>query len=114
MGVGHLTQTVFIYHYPFEEDDNLLKLALAPYGKVLEIRHQHYAGFNSVCTGTWLDKMVREHPIRQNLDVGGSRVEVWYLGQLECDICARSHVSRDCPAHGKYRKCHEPGHTART
>jgi len=105
---------VFVYHYPFEEDDNRLKLALGPCGKVLEIRHQHYAGFNSVCTGTRLLKMVREHPIRRNLHVGGYRVKAWYVRQpLECDICSRGHISKDCPVRDKCRKCLEPGHMAR-
>ena len=114
LGVGPLARTVYIYHYPFEEDDNRLKLALGAFGKVLDIRHQHYAGFNSVCTGTRLVKMEREHPIRRNLDVGGYRVKVWYIGQpLECDICSRGHISRDCPVRDKCRKCLEPGHMAR-
>ena len=64
LGVGPQARTVFIYHYPFKEDDDRLKLALGHFGKVLEICHQHYAGFNSVCTGTWLVKMVVEHLIR--------------------------------------------------
>ena len=114
LGVGPQARTVFVYHYPFEEDDNCLKLALGPFGKVLEVCHQHHVGFNSVCTGTRLVKMVREHPIRRNLDVGGYCVKVWYVGQpLECDICSRGHISRDCPVRDKCRKCLEPGHVAR-
>ncbi|XP_044170619.1 uncharacterized protein LOC122954644 [Acropora millepora] len=58
--------------------------------------------------------MEREHPIRRNLDVGGYRVKVWYVGQpLECDICSKGHISRDCPVRDKCRKCLEPGHMAR-
>ena len=114
LGVGPQARTVFVYHYPFEEDDNRLKLALGPFGKVLDVRHQHYVCFNSVCTGTRLVKMVREHPIRRNLDVGGYRVKVWYVGEpLECDICSRGHISRDCPVRDKCRKCPELGHMAR-
>ena len=108
LGVGPQARTVYVYHYPFEEDDNQLKLALGAFGKVLEIRHQHYAGFNSVCTGTRLVKMARELPIR-NLDIGGYRVKVWYIRQrLEYDICSRGHISKDCPVRDKYRKCLEP------
>ena len=114
LGVGPQARTVFVYHYPFEEDDNRLKLALGPFGKVLDVRRQHYVGFNSVCTGTRLVKMVREHPIRRNLDVGGYRVKVWYIGQpLECDICSRGHISKDCPVRDKCRKCLVLGHMAR-
>ena len=81
MGVGPQARTVFVYHYPYEEDDDRLKLALGAFGKVLDVHHQHHVGFNSVCTGTRLVKMVRELPIRRNLDVGGYRVKVWYVGQ---------------------------------
>ena len=114
MGVGPQARTVFVYHYPYEEDDDRLKLALGAFGKVLDVHHQHHVGFNSVCTGTRLVKMVRELPIRRNLDVGGYRVKVWYVGQpLECDICSKGHISRDCPVRDKCRKCLEPGHMAR-
>ena len=41
LGVGPQARTVFVYHYPFEEDDNRLKLALGPFGKVLEVRSFH-------------------------------------------------------------------------
>ena len=46
--------------------------------------------------------------------VDGYRVKIWYVGQpLECDICSRGHISRDCPMRGKCRHCGEPGHLAR-
>ena len=46
--------------------------------------------------------------------VGGYRVKVWYVGQLlECDICSRGHISRDCPMRGKCRHCGKPRHLAR-
>lgn len=41
LGVGPQARPVFVYHYPFEEDDNRLKLALGPFGKVLEVRSFH-------------------------------------------------------------------------
>ena len=46
--------------------------------------------------------------------VGGYRVKVWYVGQpLECDICSRGDISRDCPMRGKCRHCGKPRHLAR-
>ena len=32
LGVGPQARTVYVYHYPFEEDDNQLKLALGAFG----------------------------------------------------------------------------------
>ena len=114
ISVGPQARLVYIYHYPYEEDDNRLKLALGAFGKVFEVRHQSHVGFNSISTGTRLVRMVRERPIRRNLNVGGYRVKVWYVGQpLECDICAGPHVSKDCPVRGKCRNCRQPGHKAR-
>ena len=114
ISLGLQARMVYIYHYPYEEDDNRLKVALGAFGKVLEVRHQSHVGFNSVSTGTRLIKMVRERPIRRNLTVGGYRVKAWYVGQpLECDICSGPHVSKDCPVRGKCRNCRQPGHKAR-
>ena len=114
LGAGSRAQQVLVYHYPYEEDDESLKSVLEDFGKVLGIRHQHYVGHNAVSTGTRIVQMIRDRPIRRNLMVDGYRVKVWYVGQpLECDICARGHISRDCPMRGKCRHCGEPGHLAR-
>jgi len=114
LGAGSRAQQVLVYHYPYEEDDESLKSVLEDFGKVLGIRHQHYVGHNAVSTGTRIVQMIRDRPIRRNLTVDGYRVKVWYVGQpLECDICAKGHVSRDCPMRGKCRHCGEPGHLAR-
>ena len=114
LGAGSRAQQVLVYHYPYEEDDESLKSVLEDFGKVLGIRHQHYVGHNAVSTGTRIVQMIRDRPIRRNLMVDGYRVKIWYVGQpLECDICSRGHISRDCPMRGKCRHCGEPGHLAR-
>lgn len=114
LGMGRQARTVLIYHYPYEENDDRLKLALGSFVKVLEVRHQHYPGFNHVCTCTRLVKMVPDRLIRRNLDVVGYRVKVWYPRQpLEGDICAQSHISKDCPLRDKCRRCKQSGHVAR-
>ena len=111
LGAGSRAQQVLVYHYPYAEDDESLKSVLEDFGKVLGIRHQHYAGQNAVLTGTLIVQMIRDRPIRRNLMVDGYRVKVWYVGQpLESDICSRGHISRDCPMRGKWRHCGEPGH----
>ena len=79
--VGTQAQQVLIYHYPFEADDAHLKLSVNVFSKVIEIHHQHYAGFNSVCTGTRIVRMDREKSIPQNISVNGHRVKAWYVGR---------------------------------
>ena len=112
---GTQAQQVLIYHYPFEADDTQLRLSLSAFGKVLEVRHQHYVGFNSVCTGTRIVRMDRENAIPRNISVNGHRVKTWYVGQpLECDICrGGGHIAQNCPERGRCRNCRELGHLAR-
>lgn len=112
---GTQAQQVLIYHYPFEADDDQLKLSLGAFGRVIEVRHQHYAGFNAVCTGTRIVRMDRENPIPRNIFVNGHRVKAWYVGQpLECDICrGGGHIAQNCPERGRCRNCRELGHLAR-
>ena len=112
-GAGSQAQQVLVYHYPYAEDDDSLKSVLEDFGKVLGIRHQHYASHNAVSTGTCIVQMIRDQIIRRNLMVDGYCVKVWYVGQpLECDNCSRGHISRDCPMRGKCRHCGELGHLA--
>ena len=113
-GAGSRAPQVLVYHYPYAEDDESLKSVLEDFGKVLGILHQHYASHNAVSTGTRIVQMIRDRIIRRNLMVDGYCVKVWYVGQpLECDICSRGHISRDCPMRGKCRHCGEPGHLVR-
>ena len=58
--------------------------------------------------------MVRTARIPQTLDVEDCMCKVWYKGQpVECDICGKGHVAKDCPDKGKCCRCHQPGHMAR-
>ncbi|XP_044173945.1 putative uncharacterized protein DDB_G0277255 [Acropora millepora] len=114
VGGGPKVQNVLIHHYPFEEDNHRLWIALSSFGEVRDIQYQHYPDLCSISTGTRVVKMVRNSPIPRSLDVGGYMCKTWYVGQpVECDICQGGHVSKNCPLKGKCRRCLESGHMAR-
>ena len=114
VGGGPKVLNVLIHHYPFEEDNHRLWLALSSFGEVRDIRYEHYPDLCSISTGTRVVKMVRNSPIPRSLDVGGYMCKTWYVGQpVECDICQGGHVSKNCPFKGKCRRCLESGHMAR-
>ena len=114
VGGGPKVQNVLIHHYPFEEDNHRLWIALSSFGEVRDIQYQHYPDLCSISTGTRVVKMVRNSPIPRSLDVGGYVCKTWYVGQpVECDICQGGHVSKNCPLKGKCRRCLESGHMAR-
>ena len=114
LGVGPQVQNVMLYHYPYEESDDKLKLFLKSFGDVRDIKYQHYVGLSPVSTGTRIVTMLRHSNIPRNLNIAGHRCKVWYVGQpVECDICRGGHISKDCPMRGKCRKCQEQGHMAR-
>ena len=105
---GPSAQNILIYHFPYEEDDSRLKTFLSPFGKILNIRYQHFPGMPEVSTGTRIVRMVRDKAIPRNLNIGNIRVKCWYVGQpIECDICRGAHVAKDCPIRGKCRNCRQ-------
>ena len=105
---------MLIYHFPYEEDNAGLKTFLSPFGKILNIRYQHYPGAPAVSTGTQILQMVREKAIPCNLNIGNIRVKFWYVGQpVECDICRGAHMAKDCPVRGKCRNCCQEGDMAK-
>ena len=102
VGGGPKVQNVLIHHYPFEEDNHRLWIALSSFGEVRDIQYQHYPDLCSISTGTRVVKMVGNSPIPRSLDVGGYMCKTWYVGQpVECDICQGGHVSKNCPLKGK-------------
>ena len=95
VGGGPKIQNVLIHHYPFEEDNHRLWIALS---KVRDIQYQHYPDLCSISTGSRVVKMVRNSPIPRSLDVGGYMCKTSYVGQpVDCDNCQDGHVSKDCP-----------------
>ena len=44
--------SVYVHYVPVEAADPGIRLALAPFGSIHEITHQHFAGFKNIATGT--------------------------------------------------------------
>ena len=113
LGSGPRGENVLVFHYPYEEDVEILKDVMKRFGMVVTVRYQSYPSVD-VHTGTRLVRMIRNGPIPRFLDVGGYLCKVWYRGQpIVCDICGGGHVSRNCPLKGKCRVCNQEGHYAR-
>ena len=113
LGGGPRGENVLVFHFPYEEDVEILKNAMKCFGTVVGVRYQSYPSVD-VHTGTRLVRMIRNGPIPRFLDVGGYLCKVWYRGQpIVCDICGGGHVSRNCPLKGKCRTCNQEGHYAR-
>ena len=113
LGGGPRGENVLVFHFPYEENVEILKSAMKCFGTVVGVRYQSYPSVD-VHTGTRLVGMIRNGPIPRFLDVGGYLCKVWYRGQpIVCDICGGGHVSRNCPLKGKCRTCNQEGHYAR-
>ena len=113
LGGGPSGENVLVFHFPYEEDVEILKDAMKRFGMVVGVRYQSYPSVD-VHNGTRLVHMIRNGPIPRFLDVGGYLCKVWYRGQpIVYDICGGRHVSHNCPLKGKCRVCNQEGHYAR-
>ena len=87
LGGGPSGENVLVFHFPYDEDVEILKDAMKRFGTVVGVRYQSYPSVD-VHTGTRLVRMIRNGPIPRFLDVGGYLCKVWYRGQpIVYDIC---------------------------
>ena len=104
--------SVYVYYLPVDARDVGIRLALANYGTVHEITHQHFAGFNKI-TRTRIVHMSLDQHIPFQCNIQGYPCRVWYSGQpLKCTICKGAHKAADCPEKNKCKGCHQAGHFA--
>ena len=90
-GGGPRPCRVWVYNYPYEGDDNLLKEALDNDGKVETINYRHWMKHKLISDGVRVVSMTRIEPIPQNITVGSYHLKVSYPGQAQqCDICEES------------------------
>ena len=112
-GGGPRGENVFVFHLPYELDNEAVKVALQRFGLVHSVRHQHHPD-TSIHTRMRTVHMIRGASIPRHVYVDGWSAKVWYRGQpVECDISGQAHVSCVCPLRGKCRFCKEEGHFAR-
>lgn len=106
--------SVYVHYLPPEAGDVGIRLALAPFGKVVNITNQHFSGFKQIATGTRIVRMSLEHHIPFQCNIQGYPCRVWYAGQpLKCTICKGAHKAADCPDKNKCKRCHQVGHFAK-
>ena len=82
---GPIGENVLAFHFPYEEDVEILKDAMKSFGTVVGVRYQSYPSVD-IHNGTRLVRMIRNGPIPRFLDVGGYLCKVWYCGQPSCAI----------------------------
>lgn len=105
---------VYVHYLPVEAGDAGIRLALSPFGKVLGINHQRFAGFRDIATGSRIVRMSLQQHIPFQCNIQGYPCRVWYSGQpLKCTICSGVHKAADCPDRNKCKRCHQAGHFAR-
>ena len=106
--------SIYVHYLPMEAGDIGIRLALAPFGKIVDIKHQQFSGFKQISTGTRIVRMSLEHHIPFQCNIQGYPCRVWYSGQpLKCTICKGAHKAADCPDKNKCKRCHQPGHFAK-
>ena len=114
LGGGPPASVVHIFDFPFEENDSLIEVALAPFGNVKKVSKQKYPD-SQVFTGTRLVTMIITDSVPKFLKIDDYQCRSWYRGQpLICNLCALpGHVSANCPNKDKCRRCGLAGHFAR-
>ena len=114
-GGGPRPQNIFVYNYPYEGEELLLRAVLSEFGDIQDVRYRHWLDIPGVCDGVRVVSMIRKKSIPRHLTVDGFFCKITYYGQpLECDICNKTgHIARDCPLKGKCRRCLQAGHLER-
>jgi len=89
-------------YLPVEAGDIGICLALSPFGRILEVTHQHFAGFKNITTGTHIVRVSLQQHIPFHCNIQGYPCHLLYSGQpLKCTICNGMRKAADCPNKNK-------------
>ena len=96
-------KSVFVDRAPPQMPDKYIYDALAPYGRVISVKHLTIKGFPSVQSGTRMVSMVIEKAIPAEIRAMGFQLSFRYRGQPPtCFACQEvGHTARDCPKSSK-------------
>ncbi len=96
-------KSVFVDRAPPQMPDKYIYDALAPYGRVISVKHLTIKGFPSVQSGTRMVSMVIEKAIPAEIRTMGFQLSFRYRGQPPtCFACQEvGHTVRDCPKSSK-------------
>lgn len=116
MDGGPPSTIVHLFDYPFQDDNEEVKVFFEQYGVVKNVRLQKYLTRSEVYTGTRLVDVVLSEAPPRIVNINGSMCRVWYKGQpLICNLCGTpGHRSSNCPNKDKCRLCGAEGHFARS
>ena len=76
-GGGPRGENVFVFHLPYELDNEAVKVALQRFGPVHSVRHQHHPD-TSIHTRMRIAHMIRGASIPRNVYVDSWSAKVWY------------------------------------
>lgn len=80
--------SVYIHYLPVEAGEDGIKLALSPFGKVVDLSHQRFSSFRNISTGTRIVRMSHDQHLPLKLSIMGYPCRAWKRGQpLKCVIC---------------------------
>ena len=115
LGGGRPITCVYVFDFPFEEDDRSLEVVFEAYGAVKSVKKQTFLFNQNIFNGTRLVDVTLYGVLPRFLMVDGYLSRLWYVGQpLVCNLCAvQGHRSANCPNKDKCRKCGKTGHFAR-
>ena len=96
-------KSVFVDRAPPQMPDKYIYDALAPYGRVISVKHLTIKGFPSVQSGTRMVSIVIEKAIPAEIRAMGFPLSFRYRGQPPtCFACQEvGHTARDCPRSSK-------------
>ena len=97
-------KAVFVDRSPLQMPDQFLYDALAPYSRVISVKHLTIRGFPTVKSGTCMVSMIVSKAIPAEIRVAGFPLSFRYRGQPPtCFLCQEvGHTAKDCP---KSHKC---------
>ena len=112
---GPPTTLVHVLYLPFEQSNDVVRLALAQYGEVKNVRMQHFPGHPGVTTGTRLVSVLLERDPPRDIFIAGKICRLWFRRQLPiCNISSeRGHKAAVCLNKGACVRCKQKGHFAR-
>ena len=106
--------SVFVHYLPMEAGEDAIRVALRPFGDIIDISHQRFPSFRNIATGTRIVKMSLDSHIPFEMTIHGYPCRVWYRGQpVKCVICKGAHKAAECPDKNKCRRCHQAGHVSK-
>jgi hypothetical protein len=92
-------KAVFVDRSPLQMPDQFLYDTLAPYGRVISVKHLTIRGFPTVKSGTRMVSMIVSKAIPAEIRVAGFPLSFRYRGQPPtCFVCQEvGHTAKDCP-----------------